>query len=318
MMMAYDDNAAMVSINMALPEFDVTEIMLRNSGAFSAAPAMNATVNINLPVGDNLYLGIVIQCLNGAGAASTKAEIEAAITNIRLTHNSYTVIDCTPAEINMYRDYYGGSQNINSGAGFLYIPFVPSHMDNVVSASTLGVGTFDASTFNLQMTYGASITNVSSVTVFPHVVKKTAPLGVHNRIIGQSISLNGSTDQIVREQLKDDLATALCAVHFTNGSSTLTRMSFSFDDRQLVEEVTPLVNNVILRTRGRTPQTGWNHIDFSMFDELANCLPMQKFSGSSPVIVNDVTLKTSWSGVPGSIRLVKVQIKGLDFAPIAG
>ena len=93
------------------------------------------------------------------------------------------------------------------------------------------------------------------------------------------------------------------SLHFkANGLSDYT---VKIGGNDIIKEITPEINTLLLKESGRTPQTGWNHVDFARSNDVLSggFLPMAG--------IQDFRLQNNWGTAPNGYTIYAIRIEGL-------
>lgn len=269
--------------------------------------ASGARAVATIPIGPTYYK-THLRFLTAAGAECTKAQIQGEITSISVEINGKVHWSpLTPTELNMLSDYYNGSVGGGSRNGYVTLDWVGfnSYKANGEIAQ-LAIGTADIQNFNIIVNCG-TLTNVAQIQVFNEYTQEVRPMGAH--IQRRKVSLSHTTTGVDEIELLRQPGFAYKALHFSLGSAPGVIRDFQLE-RNSFEWLgdTPIsLLRADLLDLGRTPQSGYEHIDFAETQELTNFLWTGE-AGNPATQSQTLFVKPYWSTAPSAYSYISEEL----------
>jgi hypothetical protein len=267
--------------------------------------AIGATSRFSLIKGPS-YHGVFLR-FTASGAETTKANIEADAANVKVIVDGTTFVEAKPSYLNKLLDYYGVQRGITSRNGYLYIDFAGVHLDRAnqygMAWGTKNVGQI---VIEVKARTGAAL-NYDTIEVFPVYDDILRNLGIHRKIRVFSENLGSAAVDDVTDLPKDPNM-GYSAIHVTPGSGTIKQVTFKADNQDYFLEEPLTLLHLEAERLGRTPQTGWAHLDWNVSDKALQMFPM---SGDGRR-VGDLRLKPDFTGgaAPNAYDIILETIEG--------
>jgi len=202
----------------------------------------------------------------------TKAEIIADVESVSLTLKvkngpSIRLLKSIPAEVifDILNIYPEQSKSGYTYAGVLYIPFTRTSLGTLVDPNALVVGMLDIEHYTLQVKFKDVVLTTVLVGVLPEIDKGPArPLGEYISFERWERSFASADREHVTELPYGTPNTAMISYHIGLGATGVCDdVEVRFDGELLHDPLTIAQNNLLLHRAGRTPVSGYFHVDFN-------------------------------------------------------
>lgn len=244
---------------------------VRQPDLSNVAAGQNASGSINTDVS---HYGISFECRDNAGVLLTKAEILNDIEHVTMRLDGDAI--CTqidPAYLMQRAEYYMKAINgYEAQDGIIHIPFTKAYLDSAEGRSVHALGMADVRNFQVNVKIASGATKVARITpVTESASEPDRKLGRHLRIEKLNRTFSGTgkqeiTNLPVAEQGAD--------VHYNlisikQGAGVVGDVTLKLSTSNvLFDELSAANNALLLKQAGRTPQTGYYHMDFCRFNNL--------------------------------------------------
>jgi hypothetical protein len=242
--------------------------------------------------------GLALDFTKAAGVMMTEAEIVADVDTISLTLKvrngpSVRLLKDIPANVifdllNRYREQ---SKSSYTYAGILYVPFTRQELGVLVDPNALVIGMANIEHYTLQVQFkNVGLTTVK-VGVLPEIDKGPArPLGEYVSFERWERSHATISVEHVTELPYGTPNTAMLGYHIDLGATGVCDdVEVRFDGEVLHDPLTIAQNNLLLHRAGRTPVSGYFHVDFN-----------RKGSALPVGIAKSFRQKFNWSTAPNA------------------
>ncbi len=242
-----------------------------------------------VPVGVT-YLESILVCTVG-GDPATRDQIEADIEYVRVTLDAKEKINLTGLQLAALAEFFRDGSVGDTGN--LPIFFRRSWMQLMQNQEGPRWGTQDVGSFQIEvkLASGADIDGLR----LQHRQENASPLGTHNKLLVENHPYAAvGTLQIF--DLPRDPANLLFGLHIQTDPDHVTRILLKADG--FAEwDVTPadLLELYGLETSKRTPQDGFIHLDFSMRNNVADCMPLT---------MQKLELAITFDAAPGNVPII--------------
>lgn len=264
--------------------------------------AASSIATANIPPAGTFY-EMYFRFLTSGGVEITKAQLEAECTDIRIRINGELIIDAKTSELNMIHKFYGDANVDDVTVGVLKIDWVRRNLNLPLEHWQYAIGTQGVSSIEVQFVT-AAIPNLAIIECYALTTDEVRPVGPHLRIQATPTSFaSAATHEFTG--LPTTQGTSYLAMHIGLGSGTLTNSTLIVDDVQFVQTVPASVLKAVLLNHKRTPQTGYRHLSFDLFNEVMGKLNMLNGSG---LPVQDFRLRNVWSVAPTAYRIVHERV----------
>jgi hypothetical protein len=248
---------------------------------------------------------LFLEFRNSSNALVTKAQVEAEIENIKIVINGIVFVDCTPSELHMLQKFYQDRYGADVIAGVTQIDWDRRHLNLPGDRKPYGLGMADVTSFTIEIKAG-TLTNIAKVTPYVELTNEQAVMGTHKRLVKYARNFAGTGDfEVTDFPKKPD--SAFSAIHIALGSGTLTDTTLNVDDLELHRDLSPAINQAVVESYGRNPQSGYEHLCFDLQGGPVDFLEM--VTGGK--LVQDVRLKTNWSVAPDAHSYLVERIDNL-------
>jgi len=262
-----------------------------------------------------VYHAIFLDFRKAAAAAMTEAEIEADVGKIVLKINGEPKIELLASEaIDLWRYYHArdGSHTISS---VVPIWFNRNKVfGRLFDRQMMGWGMADVTSFTCEIDITATAT-LASITPIGYIEPdNTRRLGRHYCVRRLSDYFGSTGIQQIDKKLpygQRDIGSF--AIHFGAGSGefktvTVKASSGQGVDQEIYPEQTVALNDILLHDHGRTPQSGWYHVDFALTNDPTGYLPL----GPLTNLRADIEWTTA---APESFPILCEEVRGLTQEP---
>ena len=279
-----------------------------------ASVAASGIGTADLPVAGTYY-AIWLHCLDG-GAPVSVANIIADILNVKLTLDGTTMYEANAAAIyDLWVQKYG-KWGAAADPGMLPIVLCPDYFDLSREAAYLAWGMQNIKSFQLELTFGASVgtaSHIDQVRVFVERSPVNVPLGEHYRLLKFARNFPSSGIQEVTElPTEGGAGVATLAWHWQyDGSAAVINNVEAIVNNQVVFNAPPLV------MKTEMIKSGWQQ----MVSGAANDLFTVPFSLSNDPLgflphasLNDLRFRLDWSAAPNAHTLFRESMHGIGNA----
>lgn len=264
----------------------------------------NSRAVVQLPVGPTYYKTFLRFLKSGAEA--TQAEIEAQISSISVDVSGRRFYSpLSPAQWNGLTDYYDTEKGGGADNGYVVLDWAKYNMHQLpVAKAKLGLGTVDVENITIAIECG-TLTNIDAVEVFHVTSAERRPLGAHVKI--RKISLSHTTTGEDEIELLKAPGFAYKAIHVSAGN--IDKFNFERNNVDIYQDTPLTLNNLELKSLGRTPLTNFLHVDFSKMGELSNLLwtgdPANRETQSQTLF-----LKPNFTTAPNAYEVIFEELHG--------
>ena len=262
-------------------------------------PAADGKDFIDIDTAKNLH-GVYLY-LTIAGTAATRAEIIAQIGQVRVYEGGVLIMDLTTTQIMDLYKYYNDKTGTFTVAGVLPLRFTPFMLPLSENTQQYSLGMLSDTDPGKRNTFRIEINTLNPVTIdacevfietddFP-----SRTIGYHTRWLKY-----GSTWAAASRQCLDKLP---------KESNCLAAYAYHVVDAQIVSRISLKVNDIVrindqpnafllhkLNEAGRTPQTGYTHLDFSLANDPRAFLDLTR-------LVNQY-LDLTWAVAPTAFEVI--------------
>lgn len=239
---------------------------------------------------------------SSGGSAVSVANMKTAIGNMVLRHNGEQIMEGTATFFLDLQKYYNDAYSADNVAGVIPIYFAPSHFNNFSERQLYAVGTQDLQTMTIDMNI-LSTTNMATIDVYSEVTPEVRPRGQHLRIKKFPRTFATTGDQEVPDLPLEGGTVAYKALHIEAGSGTFTKATVKVGNYAIFDQIENALNQVLIETARRNPQTGYFHIDFGRSNDITGFLPM--------LGVQDFRIIPTWATAPSNYNIYAEQVHGL-------
>jgi len=245
--------------------------------------------------------GLALDFTKAAGVMMTEAEIIADVESVSLSVKikggpNVRLLKEIPAEVifDVLNKYPDTSLSSYTYAGMLYIPFTRRGLGVLVDPNALVVGMLDIEHYILSVKFKDVVLTTVLVGVLPEVDKgPPRPLGEHIQFERWERSHADVSVEHVTELPYGEPNTAMLGYHIDLGATGVCDdVEVRFDGEIIHDPLTIAQNNLLLHRAGRTPVSGYFHVDFN---RKGSALPIgvaksfrQKFNWSTAPNAYDV------------------------------
>jgi len=253
--------------------------------------------------------GMLLDFTKAAGAMMTEAEIIADVDHISLTLKvkkgpSIRLLKEVPASVifDVLNEYPEQSKSGYTYAGCLYIPFTRERLGMLVDPNALVVGMLDIEHYIINLKFKDVVLTTVLVGVIPEVDRGPArPLGEHIRFEKWERSHAAISVEHVTELPFGEPQTAMLGYHIDLGATGVCDdVEVRFNEELLHDPLTIAQNNLLLHRAGRTPVSGWFHVDFN-----------RKGSALPVGIATSFRQKFNWSTAPNAYEVYTEMVYNL-------
>jgi hypothetical protein len=216
---------------------------------------------VKIPTGAT-YLELSLECTI-AGAAATRAQLEAMLPQIRCTVSGIEKWTLSATQLIAIIEFY--QTGLIGDSGFLTIPFERLFMDGGLAGMlNPAFGTLGESSWQLEITQSAGST-IDAITAWAQVSPIAEALGAHMKTVRLTPTF-ASTGKFFYADLPKELGTYLYALHFqVPVVANLVNIAYIADEVRVIDCKPALLNQ--LYTLGKRPRTVQSaklfvHLDF--------------------------------------------------------
>ena len=235
----------------------------------------------------------------------TKDQIMADVEKIVINKGRGEIWEIKGANLIPIFEYYQTGSVSNGDDGILPLYFARHWMESVgVTGGVFGnidgpaLGTSGEAVMSLEIHWASSLTSdtLDGVTY----------VGPEQRSLGLYISMKehqeefGSTGWQKVLSVDTDELTSIIAMHINKG--TVTDLRLKVDGDVLIEMPIGYLTREVLDA-GRTPQSGFTHIEFALRNRFSDVLALEGISG-------DIVIELKWSAAPGAYDFVIERAEG--------
>jgi len=216
-----------------------------------------------------------------AAALMTEAEIEADVGNILIKIDGEPKIEMTAAQAIDFWRYYNAQHGALTVSSVIMIwTNGMGKFNRVIDRSALAWGTKGIRSISAEITVSAVAT---LATIDPFMLVEPDP----DRTLGRHLCIRkladyfGSTgiQQIDKKLPFGNPDINMQAIHFGAGAGTFVDVTIKASsgrgvDNEIYPELKLAQHNQILHDVGRTPQTGWFHVDFNLINDPVGGIPL--------------------------------------------
>jgi hypothetical protein len=269
---------------------------------FSGSVAANARLTANVPVGRSIHY-FQLACKTGAGAALTEAQMKADIDEITVKINGDIIFQGTATLLlDIFNTYYGANIGNVVEAGIIEIPFDRINLAADRTQNVFKLGTANVKTVTVEVKLAGTVSNLASIDLYAGR-SENEPLGLFVTLKKFSYSFAATGVQEISDLPRNPI-NKLMALHITNGSNpgVIDDVEFRINN-QTVYEADQSQNDHNLQRAGRSPVSGYYHLDMIRQNSIRNVLPFQQ--------VQDMRLMIDWSTAPTTFEIYKETIEGV-------
>ncbi|MFA5422444.1 MAG: major capsid protein P2 [Phycisphaerae bacterium] len=253
-----------------------------------------------------IFYDLMLVCRDAGGVLLTEAEIEADVTNIRLRLNGELKIETTAAvlfDIFRYWNAWAGSYTI---AGQIPIQFTRPHALTALERLAMAWGMQGVSGWAIEIDLAAVLAKLATIEIFAHVQDGVLPLGKHI-CIQKNERIFGSTGvHQVTDLDRNNSDRSVLVEHIGVGSGTIGSVTAKINQQDMVQDNDTDLNNIRLHLAGRTPQTGWYHLDYTILNDHLSILPLAQ--------VNSLQYDINFLTQPDNFIIYREEVRGLKKA----
>lgn len=247
---------------------------------------------------------IVLEFLN-SGAAATKANILSSIGKVALAINGEQIVNC-PISC-LYNVYASLGQEVTQDIDNVIGLNIGRYLfKDPVTEDYFAYGCADVQTIQLQVYCGATITNVTDLSISTIRRNFQSNLGSYIKIINYPQNMNSTGISSVDTLPRDANEAYLSIMAHANGG-TISQGECVVNGNNIYDPMSQAENDYICSARGLAPVSGVFNYSFSD-GSIKSILPMQG--------VTELRLKTTFSAAPtsGSYDLLAVSIRNVPEA----
>lgn len=240
--------------------------------------------------------------LNILGA--TVAQAKSELNDIRVKVNGETFVEATPTFLFDLQKFYGDCVGAGNVATIIPIEWELPHLPSDAERTVYALGMADVSSYVVEVDCG-TLTNVTGIEVFSEVTPIRRRLGQHRRInrFPQNYTVTGIQEIVTLPKEGNDVG--YLALHIAKGATgVLTIVTCKVGGLDIVDRQPIALNQVLLNKQRRTPQTGYEHIDFARSRDLGGLLPMAN--------VQDFRQNITWTTAPNAYNIYTERVFGLN------
>lgn len=246
--------------------------------------ASSARVTFNVPRGRSIE-AFYLYATDG-GVDLTEVQLGADLTEILVSKDGDPIIKASATALIAMRSFYGdGKGDSQADDGVLPINFALPYIRTVAGERNLKLGTEDVRSLNVEVEFQSGVLNVDALKLYAER-SSNEPMGIIRTIRQFPQNFTTTGDHEVSD-LRRNPRDALAALHIEYSTGTLDETDVSVNNVSMYRAL-DTVNDNALKRAGRTPQSGYRHLDFIRSNSLTGALP---FKG-----VEDLRVKNTWSG----------------------
>lgn len=227
----------------------------------------NAKATISMPT-TGAYRSIDL-IIKKAGVAATEAEIKKMIKNIKFLVNAKCYFEASAKHIIDCLNRYMG---LPFAAGILHIPLTDSSLKTIEAQDMLRWGMNNVQTFEMEIEL-ADVAENDDVTISGEawIDNVSENLGlireIHEFTYAAAVAGNFEVSDLPKYNGALDVMHIDCA-------NNIQGMEYKVDNVTYLEGDLSAYNELLKRTGGRIPQSGYVHHDLCCLNRLADCLPL--------------------------------------------
>lgn len=265
-----------------------------------------------LPVAGTYY-GLMLHCVDGAGAAVSVANIISDITNVKVTLDGVTVLEASASFLFKLYDQQYAKDGAAQRAGMLPVIFSPDYLERTMDADIVAWGMKDIQAFQVELTLGAGIAtanHISAIAVYAERIAETRPLGVHRRLLKFARSFASAGVQEVTDlpfEGGSNVVTTAWHAQYAGAAAVVNDFEVLVNNQLVIKHV-PLAAQFRLEKSGRKWMVAGATDDifsvpFDLTGDTAGYLPHKN--------VNDLRFRITWSAAPNAYVLYRESYHGL-------
>lgn len=258
------------------------------------------TATARIPTYGTHYAAIL--SFDNAMGAMANSDISAAVSGVRVKINGETKWDVTAEFLLMLQKYYGDSSGYGNQEGQVIIDFTHPLLSTVEERELFAIGTNGINSFNIEVDHDGTVTKIE---LRSEVTPETNSIGQHLTVMALPQEKTAAGIEEVSDFPGIGRADiAYNSLHFK--AEYLDEYTVKIGGNDIIKSINWEVNALMLEKSGRTPQTGWNHVDFGRSNDVLNggLLPMAG--------IQDFRLQNTWGAGPGNYTIFAVRIEGLN------
>lgn len=241
-----------------------------------------------------------------AGAAATKAQIQAQVTNIRVVVDGITKFELSGTDAVYIAEYYRpgivGTGCVGN-TGVVPIFFARPWMEALQNQDAPAYGLAGVDSFTVEINLGAGAT-INGIAGFCYTTENEG-LGEHivTTRLGRSF---GSASLETINDLPLDPDWSLYALHFAT-STVINQIEILADGARALFGAPVVLNQRLQYSNSqRLVQAGYTPVE---------CTPRNRNIDALPLIMNRLSIRTSWNASPGAYGLITEVVQK---APVKG
>lgn len=245
---------------------------------------------------------VYLRVLNSSGVELPRSTIISEISEIKVIIDGDVYMEGTPTFWLDRQKFYGDVFGAGNVDGIIPIEFTLPHLESDPERRVFGWGMADVNSLTVQVQFG-TVSSVAQVEVSSLSSKLEQKLGRHLRIRKYPQNFTSTGVQELDNLPRKNGGIDYLALHVEEGSGQIDKVNIEVNDINIFDEVVPKLNQALLEIRKRTPQSGYFHVDFGMFNDLGSVLSMAG--------INDFRQEFTWNvsaGAPGVYNIYAEQI----------
>jgi len=264
-----------------------------------AVPASGAKDIIDIDTAKNVH-GVYLY-LSISGAAATRAEIIAQVNTVRVHCGGVLVMDLTATEILDLYKFYNDRFGSFTVAGVLPIRFTPFMLPLSENTQQYSLGMLSDTDPGKRNTFRIEVTMQGTVTIDAcevHLETDDFPsstIGYHTRFLKYGTTWAAASKQVLDKIPVESNCLAAYAYH-VHETQTVSTSSLKVNDIVRLDDTPNALLLHKLNEAGRTPQSGYTHLDFSMANDPRAFLDLTR-------LVNQY-LELTWAVAPNGYDIL--------------
>ncbi len=268
-----------------------------------------AVCTLPLPA-DKVHHGLMLVCRKAAGAAMSRAEVIADVGDVVIRLGGDIKIEASATFLLDMFKYWHDKEGAFTIAGALPILYTRPNLISAPERALMAWGMKNVESYTIEVNITAVATLVT-IEVWTLIEDATRNLGRHLCISRhpQTFAATGVQQLVTLPFGDSDIA--ILADHIGESTGDINSVIVKAGGNDIIDEVPMELNNMMLRHAGRTAQTDYFHLDYSVINDKAGFLP----SGRLSSLRYDVEWEAG-GGAPGNYLVHREEIRGLISQPI--
>lgn len=266
--------------------------------------AAGAVCTVELPK-DKVHHGLMLVCRKAALAVMSRAEIIADIGDITVRVDGDIKIEASITTLLDLFKYWHDKDGAFTVAGAVPIMYTRPIMPTAEERSLLAWGMKGVRSYALEVNVTAIATLVS-IEVWTLVEDAERALGRHLCISRHPQNFGATGVQQLTTMPYGDPDVAILVDHFGESTGDIDNITVKANGNDILDAVPMELNAMVLRQKGRTVQTDYYPVDYSLLNHRAGYLS----SGGLTSLRYEIDWEAG-GGAPGNYLVHREEVRGL-------